>query len=264
MFFRFIYKLRSTYNEVPYHNWMHACDVLQYVNYEVTIANLQDVYNANELYTLFLATICHDLNHSGLNNVYQVKAETPLGILYKNQSVMETHHCEMMIQILSQDRYNLLHTFSEVDQKQFWQLAINLILATDMALHFKLVNEAKEKVEKKIFDLNKEEDRLLSMELLMKIGDISNVSRPFKVADQWCDVLNMEFYNQGDLEKASGIGYTSPLNDRENSNKAKSQIGFYQFICLPLYTVVAEIFPPLIVNRDSVLSNLEKWKELSA
>ena len=177
---------------------------------------------------------------------------------------METHHCEMMIQILSQDRYNLLHTFSEVDQKQFWQLAINLILATDMALHFKLVNEAKEKVEKKIFDLNKEEDRLLSMELLMKIGDISNVSRPFKIADQWCDVLNMEFYNQGDLEKASGIGYTSPLNDRENSNKAKSQIGFYQFICLPLYTVVAEIFPPLIVNRDSVLSNLEKWKELSA
>jgi hypothetical protein len=90
------------------------------------------------------------------------------------------------------------------------------------------------------------------------------VSRPFELADRWCDILNEEFFHQGDLEKESGIGLTSPLNDRTTSNKPKSQIGFYNFICLPLYTVVAKLFPPLQVNVDNVRSNLDKWKAIVA
>lgn len=99
--------------------------------------------------------------------------------------------------------------------------------------------------------------------MLLKVGDISNVSRPFEIADKWCDVLNVEFFRQGDLEKQIGIGLTSPLNDREHPDKPKSQIGFYNFICLPLYTVVARAFPELEVNANSVKSNLEKWKQLA-
>jgi hypothetical protein len=98
----------------------------------------------------------------------------------------------------------------------------------------------------------------------MKVGDISNVSRPFELADRWCDILNEEFFHQGDLEKSSGIGLTSPLNDRESSNKPKSQIGFYNFICLPLYTVVAKLYTPLQVQVDQVKANLEQWKTLAA
>ena len=98
--------------------------------------------------------------------------------------------------------------------------------------------------------------------MLLKVADISNVSRPFEIADKWCDVLNEEFFRQGDNEKQQGIELTSPLNDRENSNKPKSQIGFYNFICIPIYQTVARAFPALTVNVESVKSNLEKWKSL--
>jgi hypothetical protein len=98
----------------------------------------------------------------------------------------------------------------------------------------------------------------------MKVGDISNVSRPFEIADKWCNILNQEFFRQGDLEKETGIRLTPPLNDKKTSNNPKSQIGFYNFICLRLYTVVAKLYPPLQVNVDSVKSNLERWKELVA
>jgi hypothetical protein len=108
------------------------------------------------------------------------------------------------------------------------------------------------------------EHRLLVMQMLLKVADISNVSRPFDVADKWCDVLCEEFFRQGDNEKEQGIGLTSPLNDRENANKPKSQIGFYNFICIPLYQAVARAFPPLEVNLRSVRTNLEVWKGLAA
>lgn len=261
LFLKFIFKMRSTYNDVPYHNWMHACDVSQYVSYEIRTAKLSTRMTKLELFTVFIACVCHDSNHEGFNNVFNVKAETPLGILFKDQSVMETHHCEMMIQVITQIQF--LATLSELEQKKVWSLAINLILATDMANHFALVKKSGALLDEGKFDFDgDEESKLLGLQLLLKVGDISNVSRPFEIADKWCDVLNNEFFRQGDLEKKTGIGLTSPLNDREHPDKPKSQIGFYNFICIPLYNVVARLFPALTVNVDSVKSNLEVWKSL--
>jgi hypothetical protein len=90
------------------------------------------------------------------------------------------------------------------------------------------------------------------------------VSRPFDLADKWCDVLCEEFFRQGDLEMAQGMEYTSPLNDREHLDKPKSQIGFYTFVCLPLYETCARAAPALTCNCDQIKSNLAVWKEAAA
>ena len=261
-FFRFIFVISSTYNQVPYHNWTHACDVTEYVSYEVITGGLDKVFTQFELFGLLTAAVCHDANHEGLNNVYNVKAETPFGILFKDQSVMEMHHVTVAIPIITRDDINLFHALTPDETKKMWNLFIKLILATDMAHHFELVKKAQGLCDEEKWTIEDPENRLLALQLLLKVGDISNVSRPFNIADAWCDILNNEFFRQGDLEKAQGIGLTSPLNDRENSNKPKSQIGFYNFICLPLYGVLARIFPPLQVNADSVKSNLEVWKSM--
>jgi 3',5'-cyclic-nucleotide phosphodiesterase len=154
--------------------------------------------------------------------------------------------------------------FDPQQSKKVWALFIRIILSTDMANHFELVKKAQADLDEGSFDLRDPEFRQLGLLLIMKVGDISNVSRPFELADKWCDILNEEFFHQGDLEKESGIGLTSPLNDRDKANKPKSQIGFYNFICLPLYTVLSNLFPPLEVLLNSVKANLEKWKDLVA
>jgi hypothetical protein len=99
------------------------------------------------------------------------------------------------------------------------------------------------------------------MQLILKCGDISNVSRPFELADKWCDVLCEEFFRQGDLEMANGMEYTSPLNDRSHLDKPKSQIGFYTFVCLPLFQAAAKAVPTLQCNVEQVESNLAIWKD---
>jgi hypothetical protein len=134
-----------------------------------------------------------------------------------------------------------------------WTTIIQLILATDMARHFHLV--------KLMNSLTVLEHRLLLMEIVLKCGDISNVVRPFKLADKCCDVLCEEFFRQGDLESASGMEYASLLNDRAHLDKPKSQIGFYTIVCLPLFQTCARLVLILECNVKQVQTNLATWKE---
>jgi 3',5'-cyclic-nucleotide phosphodiesterase len=263
-FFRFLSAILSRYTGTSYHNWTHACDVTQCIFFMLYKGRLGDSYEAWELFTLMLAAVCHDTNHYGFNNVFNVKAEAPLGILFKDQSVMEMHHITQAIPVINQDDIALFHHFRQAEVKKVWGLFTGIILSTDMAHHFELVKKAQAAVDDQSLDMTDDDFRLLGLQLIMKVGDISNVSRPFEIVDKWCDILNQEFFRQGDLEKETGIGLTSPFNDRETSNKPKSQIGSYNFICLPLYTVVAKSYPPLQVNVDNVKSNLEQWKVIVA
>lgn len=260
-FFRFLTEISETYKKVPYHNWRHAVDVTQFCTYELKLTEFDQVLTKFELLGFIVAAICHDANHDGFTNVYNEKAETPLGILFKNQSVMETHHCTVAIDVISKEECNIFSELPPPDFKNMWSLIIALILITDMAKHFNFLKEVNSKVDEGGMDLQNPEDRLMSMQVLLKCGDISNVSRPFELADKWCDVLCEEFFRQGDLEMANGMEYTSPLNDRAHLDKPKSQIGFYTFVCLPLYETGARVFSKLQANVDQVKSNLAVWKE---
>lgn len=260
-FYKFIYTISSTYNDVPYHNWTHACDVMQYIFYLSTNSHFDQRLTSMELYAMLIAAICHDANHRGFNNVFNVKVETPgLGLLFKDKSLMEMHHIETSIPIMEQNDINLFHSFDFADTKKVYNLFIQTILAADMAHHFELVKKAQGLLDEGKWNWDEYDVRVLALQLVLKFADISNVSRPFEIADKWCDILNQEFFRSGDLEKSTGIGLTSPLNDRDTAKKPKSQIGFYNFICLPLYTAVANIVPELQVNVDSLKSNLEHWR----
>jgi hypothetical protein len=61
------------------------------------------------------------------------------------------------------------------------------------------------------------------------MSDISNSAKPFDIVKTWVDLLFVEFFHQGDLERADGrpISY---LMDRSTVNVAKAQIGFLDVI----------------------------------
>lgn len=259
--FTFLWTIRGLYKKVPYHNWRHAIDVTSFISYELKAGSLEKVFTKFEVFALVIACICHDVNHDGFSNLFNVKAETPLGILYKNQSVMETHHCAITISVLTRPECNLLSTLNDDEYVTIWNLIIQFILATDMARHFEILKKFNDIYDGGDFTMQHTEDRLMLMQMILKCGDISNVSRPFEQADRWCDVLCEEFFRQGDIEMAHGMAFTSELNDRATLDKPKSQIGFYTFICLPMFQAAGKAVPALDANTKQVLSNLEVWKK---
>jgi cAMP-specific phosphodiesterase 4 len=54
-----------------------------------------------ERFALLLSALCHDIRHPGLNNTYQVNAQTPLAMLYNDQAVLEHHHAATLFRYYS-------------------------------------------------------------------------------------------------------------------------------------------------------------------
>jgi hypothetical protein len=144
---------------------------------------LSDPYSSWELFVLLVSGICHDFGHEGLNNIHNVKSETPLGILYKDMSVLEFHHIHESAPIIRRPDIDLFDAFDNGASIKVWMLFLTIILATDMAQHFELLKRATTGLDEGVFDIAVDEWKLLALQLVMKFGDISNVSRPFEYAD---------------------------------------------------------------------------------
>ena len=71
-----------------------------------------------DLDTLILLTssICHDLDHPGYNNIYQINARTELALLYNDISPLENHHCSVAFRILENPDCNI---FASMDKETF-------------------------------------------------------------------------------------------------------------------------------------------------
>ena len=54
---------------------------------------------------------------AGLNNSYQVNAQTELALRYNDQSVLENHHCASCFAILSRPECNILSGLKPAQQK---------------------------------------------------------------------------------------------------------------------------------------------------
>uniref|UniRef100_A0A452VNZ2 Phosphodiesterase n=1 Tax=Ursus maritimus TaxID=29073 RepID=A0A452VNZ2_URSMA len=204
---------------------------------------------------LVALAVCHDLDHPGYNNTYQINARTELAVRYNDISPLENHHCAVAFQILAQPECNIFANVQPDGFKQIRQGMITLILATDMARHAEIMDSFKETMEN--FDYSNEEHMTLLKMILIKCCDISNEVRPMEVAEPWVDCLLEEYFMQSDREKSEGLP-VAPFMDRDKVTKATAQIGFIKFVLIPMFETVTKLFPvveeimlqPLWESRD--------------
>ncbi|EFJ48257.1 3'5'-cyclic nucleotide phosphodiesterase [Volvox carteri f. nagariensis] len=87
-----------------------------------------------------------------------------------------------------------------------------------------------------------ETERLLSLQMVIKAADLGHLGEGFEVHKRWLSSLEEEFFRQGDKERQLGIPI-SPLFDRAKQGVSKSQVGFYDFVALPLLHALCSAFP---------------------
>merc|ERR1719161_2824832 len=105
------------------------------------------------------------------------------------------------------------------------------------------------------------DNKKMVLNLLLHAADISNPCKPWRTCRAWALRVLEEFFAQGDQEKALGIP-VQMLNDREKVNKPNSQIGFIEFIVVPLFTAEVKLFPTLYELSDNLASNCQRWEEI--
>lgn len=281
----FLLACRAAYNSfVLYHNFRHAIDVLQSVfcfllrigalppydpigQTPVTKSSIASLISPFDALTLLISAIGHDVGHPGVNNFFLVKLNAPLAQLYNDNSVLEAFHCAAFSQILRR------HWPAAFKDKQLRKLLISSILATDMGVHQKFM-ERMGSLQEKFYANNKSVDgwkpqdiemyKTLLCGLLIKGADISNVARPWTVAEKWTQILQEEFANQGEMEKEVGMEtalFGGPPELGNIYKLATSQIGFMSIFALPLFEGISDLLPQLQFTGDHIRRNQAQWQQ---
>ncbi|XP_033991283.1 high affinity cGMP-specific 3',5'-cyclic phosphodiesterase 9A-like isoform X2 [Trematomus bernacchii] len=238
----FLFEVSCHYNNIPFHNFRHCFCVTQMMYGLIWLTDLRSKFTRIDLLIMLTSALCHDLDHPGYNNVFQINAQTDLALLYNDISPLENHHCAVAFSIMAKPECNILQNLSNENYKLIRGGMIRCILATDMVRHNDILTQFRSLQPE--FDFTNKEHKEVLMKIMMKVSDISNEARPMSVAEPWLDCLLQEFFNQSDTEKLKGLP-VSPFMDREKVSKPSSQTSFIGFVLLPLFSELTKLFPCL-------------------
>ncbi|XP_017876579.2 dual 3',5'-cyclic-AMP and -GMP phosphodiesterase 11 isoform X8 [Ceratina calcarata] len=69
---RWLLSVKKNYRNVTYHNWRHAFNVAQMMFAILTATQWWKIFGEIECLALIIACVCHDLDHRGTNNSFQI------------------------------------------------------------------------------------------------------------------------------------------------------------------------------------------------
>ncbi|XP_041358670.1 probable 3',5'-cyclic phosphodiesterase pde-5 isoform X2 [Gigantopelta aegis] len=257
---RFTLTVRKNYRNVPYHNWVHAFSVAH--SMYTVIKTTAHEFTPLESLALFVACLCHDLDHRGKTNAFMVKSASPLAAIYST-STMEHHHFNQTVTILQQEGHNIFKHLTSEEYKMVLGEIRHSILATDLALFFGNKAKLKDIVDKREFSWKNQEHRELVMAISMTACDLCAMYKPWKTQLDLVNIIMEEFWQQGDEEKSKGMT-PMPMMDREKRNELPQlEVGFIIGICLPCYQILADVLLETKPMVDGALANLKKWQEMA-
>uniref|UniRef100_A0A4X2M4P6 Phosphodiesterase n=1 Tax=Vombatus ursinus TaxID=29139 RepID=A0A4X2M4P6_VOMUR len=248
---RFCLMVKKGYRDPPYHNWMHAFSVSHFCYLLCKNLELSKYLDDIEIFALFVSCMCHDLDHRGTNNSFQVASKSVLAALYSSEgSVMERHHFAQAIAILNTQGCNIFDHFSRKDYQRMLDLMRDIILATDLAHHLRIFKDLQKMAEVGYDPKNKQHHSLLLC-LLMTSCDLSDQTKGWKTTRKIAV-----------SEKAMG-NRPMEMMDREKAYIPELQISFMEHIAMPIYKLLQELFPRAAELYERVATNREQWTKVS-
>ena len=266
-----------------YHNSLHGSDITHTICLFFNNSNAEEVCHtkAIDLLSIIVSGLGHDIGHPGLTNNFQVNSLSDLAITYNDNSCLENYHLAKLFKTLRKEETNIFEKLTTQDFKKIRKKMVSEILATDMAIHGKVINNIRSKIpeyllednnnsetQKKfelISDINNEEtteeEKQALLDYFIHAADLGHNTKKFSISLKWVELLSKEFWLQGDKEKKMNLS-VSFLCDRDNTDVPKSQVGFIGGFVLPTYHFLISMFPSLSYTTDNAKNNMKEWQKL--
>ena len=269
-----------------YHNSLHGADITATICLFFNNSNAEEVCHAQviDLLSIIIAALGHDVGHPGFTNAFQINTSSEMAITYNDNSCLENFHLTKLFKTLRKDEHNIFEKLSTQDYKKIRKKMISEILATDMAIHGKVLNNIRSKIpddllneaekSKKtgikkfelITDINNEEttneEKQALFDYFIHSADLGHNTKIFDISLRWVELLSEEFWLQGDKERQMNLSI-SFLCDRDTTNVPKSQVGFIGGFIIPSYNFLVVMFPTLSYTIENAKDNLNKWQKLA-
>jgi 3',5'-cyclic-nucleotide phosphodiesterase len=192
--------VRSCYQHTNhYHNFRHAVDVLQATVQILVMSNIipplpsrntptieavtpllpEGYITPIEIIAMCIAAVGHDAAHPGVTNAFLTASKSSLALLFNERSVLENLHC-LTISRIVEDRWPSLFSADcdGVGEPMIRKLILEMILSTDMALHFDYMKKF-DSLRDSISSPIDEKQRQLICCCILKSSDISNLVQPY-------------------------------------------------------------------------------------
>eukprot|EP00727_Mastigamoeba_balamuthi_P012361 m51a1_g7748 putative 3 5 -cyclic nucleotide phosphodiesterase (384) ;mRNA; r:30660-32034 len=260
---KFVTAIAEQYKPNSYHNAYHAADVLQAVYFMLRASKL-NCFNETDILAVLTAAVVHDVGHPGLTNAFLVNTFDPIAVTHNAISPLESYHASRAFEtVFNACGCNFMEGLPRADVHELWKKTVELVMATDMSCHTKLVGELKARTAGESLKLGDAQDRMLLLKLLLKMADISNAARPWELCHKWACMVQEEFFAQGDLERSRGLAVSSFM-DRAAPALPKMQVSFGTFVVLPLVAALVEAVPELEFLKSNLEFNLRQWSALAS
>ncbi|XP_041118861.1 cGMP-specific 3',5'-cyclic phosphodiesterase isoform X3 [Polyodon spathula] len=261
---QWVLSVKKNYRKhIAYHNWRHAFNTSQCMFAVLKSGRIQNKLNDLEMLALMIATLCHDLDHRGVNNSYIQRSEHPLAQLYCH-STMEHHHFDQCLMILNSPGNQILRGLSLEEYRTTLKMIERAILATDLALYMNKRGEFFELTKNSQFIWEDEHHRDLLRSMLMTACDISAITKPWPVQRRVAELVATEFFEQGDKERKELNIEPIDLMNRDKKDKIpRMQVGFIDAICIQLYETLAGLSEACSPLLEGCRKNRQNWKLLA-
>lgn len=258
---KLICKISKHYHNNPYHNFKHACQVIQFTHILLNKIDCKKYFNDYEIFGILMAALIHDIDHPGNTNSFEINIHSNLALKYNDKSVLENHHCSLAFYLIHSKEINLFENLQEKNFSTIRNIIIESVLSTDMKYHSDIISDMKNKFCDSCKWTTYSEKISLS-KVIVHLADISNQLRPFDISIKASKALKEEFANQIKNEEK----YNLPISEFMKITSDKSfYSGEYYFttqIVKPSWDVFIKLFPETNEYYQNLITNIDKWKEL--
>lgn len=237
-FQQFLYKVRLNYLNNAFHNFFHGFSVLHSAYFLLNLPKINEIFNNQEIFSILVAALCHDLGHRGYTNLYESNISSELALTYNDISILENYHTSLTFKLINENDSNIFKNISKDTVRYVRKIIIECILSTDMMKHFPLIgthtDRFKQISQNPIGSLD--QDCVHLSGFIVHCCDIGHPTKVLKVYKKWSKLVCEEFSNQYTQEIANNLPPTEFMKGLSNpSSYYKNEIGFLSIIVKPLW-----------------------------
>ena len=256
----FLAEVEKNYGSNPFHNSMHAADVLHTFIFILESIGMIPLLTTEELLAVILAAAMHDYNHPGTTNQFQIVTSSDIAMTYNDKSVLESHHLSSFFKLLSNDKFNILKNLPTKQFRYIRELVIGLISATDLSFQPQFLSQFQALLDVNHGVIDKKQEKTLILKMALKLADTSNTSKPLQLHLPWITRLQTEFFMQGEREKNMNMDI-SMFMDREKSNISKCQCSFIEYVTFPFVSLFTKAFKEVEIIATTAKEIKAYWAE---
>lgn len=258
---RYIVEVGKNYHDRPFHNLQHSACVTHFTYKLIDCSKAAEHLTSYQLFAILIAAVVHDVDHPGNTNLFEVNSASELALRYNDQAVLENHHCSTAFRLMRKSHAQVLAPLPKPVATEIRKTIISCVMATDMAVHFDLIDETKRKAIDG-WNFSDAKDQLFFGKILLHAADLSNPVRPFHMTKEWARRISLEFNDQVEREQALEMPVLGFMMTPDEKAFCKNETGFASFVVGPMWRALSMAFPQLNFLVAQLDSNLQTWKEI--